>query len=920
MADGEILIRTRIDLDKAKDDLKLLQAKAKSTAQQISALDKEIASIKGNTKLTEDLEKARAAARAAGEELDALNDRIYRDTKSGQGADPKDIAKSDRLVAALEKQEAKVAALNAAYEKQQQRLAGLATQRDQLSAQLEKEQQEVNGVADAYTNQARAQKSAEQAQKALSRFSSRLRRIVSGVLIFNLISAALRKLVQGLGSAISQTEGFQTALSKLKGAAATAAAPLVNALGGAVTWLINQLATAMAYVARFVSLLTGKSLASMQASAEAMASVGSAAGSTAQQVDKAAKSLAGFDEITTLAAPEEDSGSGSGTAASPDYGFVGTVAPLPDLLSQAIDSFKAGFAKALAAASSGLEGLLEEIGRCGQAWAAIWNDPAVQDASARFVTSLAGALGQLAGSMASIGLSLADSLFGGLERYLIGFAPYIRDRLVGLFDVGSDLAALAGNLAEAVATVFSSVGSEGGKALTAGLLGTAANALLGMAETLGSTLLMVLSPIFQPLIDNAGLLRDAFSDLFALVAPLFEGMAAGAAEFYAGLTAAYDLLQPIIDAVAGFVSDVLSVALTILNALLESLQVFSPVLEGIGEVLGYLAGGFTAALAVITALNAATAILSALWGALTAVGGALAAAVGLLTSPVALVIAAFAAAVAAGMALYRNWDAIRAAAATFVQAVADEFSAWVALMTEFLDGVSGYFSDTWANITLAIYAFLGTILAALQQWVQNVQADLSGFCSSVLAAWQTLQSGTVAVFTSIASAIGGIWEGIVSTIKGCVNSIIGFINGMISAIVGGVNSVFGVLNGINIDVPAFAREVLGTSKIGFSLPTLSAPQIPYLAQGAVIPPNREFLAVLGDQSHGTNVEAPLATIEQAVAGVMGDNIAAMMAGFEALRDELAALRGDVQGIRIGDETIGRMGNSYNHRLAMMQGG
>ena len=47
-----------------------------------------------------------------------------------------------------------------------------------------------------------------------------------------------------------------------------------------------------------------------------------------------------------------------------------------------------------------------------------------------------------------------------------------------------------------------------------------------------------------------------------------------------------------------------------------------------------------------------------------------------------------------------------------------------------------------------------------------------------------------------------------------------------------------------------------------------SPQIPALATGAVIPPNREFLAVLGDQKHGTNIEAPLSTIEEAVENVL----------------------------------------------------
>ena len=44
--------------------------------------------------------------------------------------------------------------------------------------------------------------------------------------------------------------------------------------------------------------------------------------------------------------------------------------------------------------------------------------------------------------------------------------------------------------------------------------------------------------------------------------------------------------------------------------------------------------------------------------------------------------------------------------------------------------------------------------------------------------------------------------------------------------------------------------------------------IPFLAQGAVIPPNKQFLAVLGDQKSGTNIEAPLDTIKQALAEVL----------------------------------------------------
>ena len=105
-------------------------------------------------------------------------------------------------------------------------------------------------------------------------------------------------------------------------------------------------------------------------------------------------------------------------------------------------------------------------------------------------------------------------------------------------------------------------------------------------------------------------------------------------------------------------------------------------------------------------------------------------------------------------------------------------------------------------------------------------------------------------------------------VRGAVNGIVRIINGMISAIVGGMNAVIGLLNGFSFDVPEFAQDALGTAKIGFNIDPITAPQIPYLAQGAVIPANHEFLAVLGDQTNGTNVEAPLETIQQALADVL----------------------------------------------------
>ena len=85
------------------------------------------------------------------------------------------------------------------------------------------------------------------------------------------------------------------------------------------------------------------------------------------------------------------------------------------------------------------------------------------------------------------------------------------------------------------------------------------------------------------------------------------------------------------------------------------------------------------------------------------------------------------------------------------------------------------------------------------------------------------------------------------------------INGLIGAIEKGINFIIKKINTLSWDVPDWVPGI-GGEKWGFNFKEI---KIPRLAQGAVIPPNREFLAVLGDQKHGTNIEAPLQTIVDA---------------------------------------------------------
>ena len=150
-------------------------------------------------------------------------------------------------------------------------------------------------------------------------FTARLRGIVSGALIFNGISAGLRQVVSYLGSAALTSGQLKTALGNLQGAAATAAAPLVQVLTPALAALANAAAAVFACLAKIIALFTGKSVSAARTAAKSMAGVGSAASGTSKKVQDAAKSLAGFDEIERL---DKKDSSGSG-GITPNYSYDG---------------------------------------------------------------------------------------------------------------------------------------------------------------------------------------------------------------------------------------------------------------------------------------------------------------------------------------------------------------------------------------------------------------------------------------------------------------------------------------------------------------------------------------------------------------------------------------------------------------------
>lgn len=902
-ADGSIIIDTRVNTKGAEADLKVLQAKAKSTAQQISALDKQITQATGKrTKLADDLAKAKAEAQATETALQGVNSQLaaaksaaaaqvrqeypgMSDTNMNDiatsrvlGSHASLVAESDKLTATLDKQTATVAEIEGEYQKQAVAVEQLEQKHSNLQQQLEQEQAAAQQASIAYEKAVASQQRAKQFQSAdysmqeyfskqeaaisqsfakaqgrqnkllgiepdpvkhaeavvqatqkeiaaqdqaakaaeeraareeaaakrraavnvtgvsrttekayepakrieaasaaMQKFGTRLGGIVSGALLFNVISSALTKMVGWFGSAMQSSDAFRQSLANLQGAASVAAAPLVQTLGNALSYVINLLATGISYLARFISLLTGKSIGAMKSAAKGMNSYGSAASGAAKDTEKATRSLAGFDEITRLDAPQDNTSGGGGGSGdlTPNYDFVDQTGAGFASLMDRVQDFWSAFKEALAPSIAAWSAAWEQIKATALA---VW--PQMQAAaSGLWTNALQPLLTYLAGTF----------MPGVVNSFSQAFAPII----------GSEI----------------------------------------------STAIQVFADFF---VWACGIWTDAINNILR---PALEVLLQIWQDMMAGIQNAWNTYgQPIMDGVVAAFRNLETIFSTLYYTVVE------PILSNL--------------------IN----LLQKLWNE----------------------------------HLKQLWDDLLLLLGSVQNTI---LTFWNSVLSPLINWLIASFGPVFSDVFNAVAGIVETAVGLMADAIDIILVVLRGLLDFLSAVFR---GDWGAAWNAIADTALAVWDRIKSGIKSAVNGIIGFINGMIQAVVNGLNRVIDAINTLSFDVPDWVPGI-GGSSLGFDFSHITAPQIPYLAQGAVIPPNREFMAVLGDQSHGTNVEAPLATIQEAVAAVMQDyqdgNLAALQQVLATMREILSA----IYGINIGDEVIGQAAARYQTRQAIITG-
>ena len=283
------------------------------------------------------------------------------------------------------------------------------------------------------------------------------------------------------------------------------------------------------------------------------------------------------------------------------------------------------------------------------------------------------------------------------------------------------------------------------------------------------------------------------------------------------------------------------------------LPIITPIIEKLTEIVdafGNMPEGMQKAIIVIGLVVVALGPLLTVVGSVVSIIGTLMPMLSGLSVSFNPVILAVGAAVAAVALLIANWDTA------------------MAVMQEFDDFLQNVFAIDFTEIFGPV---LGETLNAFFQNVENIWNSVKQIFSGIINFITGVFTGDwEKAWTGIKDIFGGIWELLVSVIKIPINAIIGLINGLISGVCLGINTVIKALNSINFTIPEWV-PAFGGKSIGFNLTQISAPRIPYLATGAVIPPNAPFLAMLGDQRHGNNIEAPEDLIRKIVREEAGLN-------------------------------------------------
>ena len=567
-------------------------------------------------------------------------------------------------------------------------------------------------------------------------------------------------------------DGLKGSFTTLKNSFAAAFAPIVEIAIPYIQKLIDYLSTLFGMIGRFVALVSGQKTYTK--------AIKQTTGAIEDQTSAQNKQLSGLDKLNNLSSGGgggADAGAGTMFEEVPiDSKFVGYLDAIKERFEELRDIFNQGFWDGLGDWEYRIKSIGKSVSSVKESLKNIFLDPAVIESGNKWVESVAYMLGSLAGSVTSIGLSMATNFWGGLSKYLGQNKERIKKYLVSMFDIRSEIDLMFADLFQSIAYVFEAFASEQGQQLTANIIGIFADAFMGVTEIASKLTRDVLNIFIRPFVDNQEEFRTALEDFLGVLSEVTGTIKDSIDSTFDKMNEVYDEhLKPFFDSVADGLSDTAGKFLDFWN-------------NDVQPVLDDWAAKFDDVWKehIQPALN--------------------------------------------------NFIDLIGKVADFVKML------WEKYLKPFTDWMIQYVYPIYLAIADGIVKAVMTVFGAIGDVVSGVIDTIGGIIDFL-----------TGVFTGDWEKA---WDGIVGAFSGIFNQVSAIVEGVINGAIDIINGLIGGVNAITSKIP----DALG---IGI-IPEIGHVSIPRLATGAVIPANREFLAVLGDQKHGTNIEAPLDTIKQAV--------------------------------------------------------
>lgn len=666
-----------------------------------------------------------------------------------------------------------------------------------------------------------------------------------------------------------------SSLVRLQNSLATAFAPILSIVAPILSKFIDMISTAASYVSMFFAFLSGKktytkaiavqkdyakSLDKTASSAKKDAdSTKDVADATEDATDATEDYLSPLDDLNRYTEQPDKNNSGSknpssstpntggGSGTSPMFeevaisnGFSSLMDDILDKLKRIRDIFMSGFWDGLGDYKPMLKELQNDLISIGNHLKDIFTDENVQAAAQRFAKSFVYNLGRVVGSFASVGLTIAVNIVGGIESYLSENTGRIKKWLIEMFNIWTGINDIIGNLCEAVAYIFQQTfGTQTAQDLTGDILGifmTAFGEVVLLASALGRDILDALT---KPFIEN----KEKFIEAINSTLEPIEEVAQSIETFLQGvadkLTELYEQhIHPFLQEIGNGLTEIVETILDTYN------EYVAPILDVLAQKVDEVLNGSVkdAINQLLNVLGQVIDLLKILWDKVL---------VPLIEWIVENILPILAPIVGGIINMALN----------LVGIVAQVSAGILKVLGKIITFLTGAFKSDWVKAFGIIGMYMEGFAKDISNFVKGIKQIFHGvidfFNGVFYGDWRRAWNGIKNIFT-------GIWNAMVAAVKSPVNLIISFMNAMLRGFQRMQNGFASAMNHMNIQLPKWLQKFTGWSSVGFNIGYWSPNYIPYLAKGAVIPPNKEFMAVLGDQKNGNNIEAPESLIRQIV--------------------------------------------------------